>query len=167
MKVREVLEIAREAAVKLRMLEEKAEVLHQAIGVQGHNSFEVHGKCGILDPMRHVIELMDWQDEMAKEADLHQAIADAVEIVDGIEHITDGITVEVITRYYLQGESMRELVDGYRYGDVSYPPLAERDDKIASLSRAQQFDWLKESMDIAIDQWERIGIAHLKEMGQQ
>lgn len=138
----------------------------QAIGVQGHNSFEVHAKSGILDPMRHVVELMDWQDELVNEPDLQAPISEAYELVAGIEHVTDGVTVEVVTRYYLQGESWREIIDGYEYGGVKVTPIAERMSILEGMSRAKQFSALQKAMDSSIDQWERIGIAHLKEMGQ-
>lgn len=167
MTVREVLQIAREASVKKRLLEEQVEIKIQLIGVQGHNSFEVHGKSGVLDPMRHVVELMDWQEDLLKEEYLDAPIEEAYEIVCGISHITDDLTLEIITRYYLQGESLKEIVDGYDRYNGKYPSLAERTDSLKGVPRAKQFELVKKVMDVAIDQWERIGIAHLKEMGQQ
>lgn len=166
MKVREVLEIAREAAVKLRQLEELSEVRLQSIGVQGHNSFEVHAKSGILDPMRHVIELMDWQEELVNFEDLQAPIDDGFEIISGAAHISDSVMIEVATRYYLQGESWHEIIDGYERDGRKMPPLSERMEKLGEVSRSKQFDWCKKALDIAVEQWERIGIAHLKEMGR-
>lgn len=165
MTVREVLEAAREAAVELRMIEEQAEMRLQSIGVQGHNSFEVHAKTGILDPMRHVVELMDWQSELVDLERLREPIAEASCIVSGISHISDSLTVEIVTRYYLQGESWREIVDGYDRHGVRVPPMAERADALSGVPRTKQFEWLSKAMDAVIDQWERVGIAHLKEMG--
>lgn len=165
MTVREVLQAARDAAVEIRTLEEQAEIRRQLIGVQGHNNFEVHPKMGVLDPMRHVIDLMDWQDEIIDRGDLRAPIEDAFILVKGISHICDGLTLEIVTRYYLQGESWREIVDGYERDGEKMPPIEERTDALKNVPRAKQFDWLKKAMGMAIEQWERIGIAHLKEMG--
>ena len=164
--VREVLQAARDAAVEIRRLEEQVEIRRQLIGVQGHNSFEVHGKTGVLDPMRHVVELMDWQDELVEKEDLTAPIEDAFLIVKGISHISDSLTLEVVTRYYLQGESWREIVDGYLRNGERMPPIEERADVLKGVPRAKQFEWLSKAMAMAIENWERIGIAHLKEMGQ-
>lgn len=161
MSVREVLEIAREASVKRRQIDEQIELHRQSIGVQGHNSFEVHAKTGILDPMRRVVELMEWQESLRELPDLNAPIAEAYAIMRGVERIADGVTVEVVTRYYLQGASLREIIDGFD----GYPPLSERTDGLDGIPRPKQFVWLRKAMDLAIDQWERIGIAHLKEMG--
>lgn len=166
MTVREVLEAAREAAVELRTIEEQAEIRLQSIGVQGHNNFEIHAKVGILDPMRHVVELIDWQADLTDVDRLRDPIADAYGIVSGISHISDGVTVELVTRYYLQGESWREIVDGYVRGGERMTPISEREHALKGLSRAKQIERLSKAMDVAIDGWERIGIAHLKEMGQ-
>lgn len=160
--VRELLEIAREAAVKMRQIDEQVEIRRQMIGVQGHNSFEVHAKSGILDPMRHVIDLMEWQESLEEIPDLNAPIEEAYSIMAGIAKIADGVTVEVVTRYYLQGMSLREIVDGCD----GYPPLSERTDGLDGLPKQKQLSWVKKAMDLAIDQWELIGIAHLKEMGQ-
>ena len=166
MTVREVLQAARDAAVEIRMLEEQAEIRRHLIGVQGHNNFEVHPKMGVLDPMRHVIEFMDWQDEIVGREDLSVPIEEAFVIVKGISHISDGLTLEIVTRYYLQGESWREIIDGYERADEKMPPIEERSKALKGVPRAKQFEWLKKAMNMEIEQWERIGIAHLKEMGQ-
>lgn len=165
MTVREVLEAAREAAVEIRKLEEQMEFRRQAIGVQGHNNFEMHAKSGILDPMRHVIELMDWQSEYVGRGDLQAPINDAYQLICGISHITDDFTVEVVTRFYLQGESWREILEGYEHDGVRMPPITERTNLFDGLRRSDQTTILKRAMSNAIDAWESIGIAHLKEMG--
>lgn len=167
MTVREVLEAAREAAIEIRKLEEQMEVKLQSIGVQGHNSFEVHAKSGVLDPMRHVVDLMDWQTCMVNREDLQVAINEAYQIVVGISRITDDFTVEVITRYFLQGETWKEIVDGYEYGDQKMSPITERTKLLDGLKRADQFNVIEESMNASITQLEKIGIAHLKEMGRE
>lgn len=167
MKVREVLQIAREAALKIRELEERAEIRRQAIGVQGHNSFEVHAKTGILDPMRHVVELLDWQNELIDADDLNAPIEEAYEIVRGAEKIIGDTSTEIITRYYLQGESWRELVDGYERDGISCSPLEKRDRSLAGLSKAKQLKRVEEDAEASIEKMEQIGIAHLKEMGRR
>lgn len=167
MSVKEVLQIAREAAIKIRQREERAEIRRQSIGVQGHNSFEVHAKSGVLDPMRHVVELMDWQAEVAKEEDLTAPINEAYEIIAGAQHISDDVSIEIITRYYLQGESAREIVDGYERDGEKYPPLCERDQRIKDVPKHNRNSWLKKEMENVVSQWERIGIARLKEIGKQ
>lgn len=167
MGVKEVLQIAREAAIKLRQREERDEIRRQSIGVQGHNSFEVHAKSGVLDPMRHVVELLDWQAELENGEDLLAPISDAYDIVAGAEHITSGIVIEMVTRYYLQGESIKEIVDGHEYRGEKYPPLQERDARIKDVPRYKRNKWVKQEMDTSIDLWEHIGIARLKEIGMQ
>lgn len=167
MKVKEVLETAREAAIKKRQLEEQAEIRRQSIGVQGHNSFEVHAKSGILDPMRHVVELMDWQDELVCEEDLDAPIMEAYEIVAGIERISRGVIVETTMRYYLQGESWRDIVDGYERSGIRMTPIYEREEHLKGLSKSKQTEWLQAELDKSMEKWEKIGIAHLKEKGRQ
>lgn len=167
MKVREVFEAAREASIAIRTLEEQIELRRQLIGVQGHNSFEVHGKSGVLDPMRHVVEFMDWQTELVDKPDLTIPISEAYEVVAGVERIADSFIVELVMRYYLQGESWREIVDGYRRADGVVPPIAEQDKTLKGLSRSKQIKLLSEELDDAIDRWDKIGIARLKEMGSQ
>lgn len=156
--VREVLEAAREAALEIRKLEEQAELRREAIGVQGHNSFEVHAKSGILDPSRRIDELLDWQNEQVGIAELQDPISEAYVIVAGIERISDSLTVEVTTRYYLQAESWssiaRDLAD------------VRRVDALLDLSRLEQVRLLSKALDISMQQWEQIGIAHLREMGR-
>lgn len=151
--------------MELRRIEEQTEMRRQAIGVQGHNSFEVHAKVGILDPMRHVVELMDWQSEVIDLDNLRAPINEAYQIMAGVERVADSLTVEVATRYYLQGESWHEIIDGYTRNGVRTPPISERVESLSDVPRAKQFSWCEKAMKLAIDQWEKIGIAHLKEMG--
>ena len=163
--VREVLEAARDAAIAIRRIEEEAEVRREAIGVQGH-TYGIHSKNGILDPMRKVDELLDYQREQVDALDLRQPIDDAWEIVAGMEKVSDGLSVELVTRYYLQGESWREIVDGYRRGSVTMPPICERVAELEGIPRQKQFRWLAQAMDVKIGELEDIGIAHLREMGR-
>lgn len=166
MTVREVLEAARDAATAIRRLEEEAELRREAIGVQGH-TYGRHSKNGILDPMRKVDDLIDYQSEQVDLLDLRQPIDDAWEVVRGIEKVADGLSVELVTRYYLQGETWRDIVDGYRLPDGTVmPPIGERTESLDGVPRSKQFKWLRKAMGEAMGQWEAIGIAHLREMGR-
>ena len=158
MTVREVLDAAREAALEIRRLEEQAEMRWQAIGVQGHNSFEVHPKSGILDPMRHVIEYLDWSEDAIDTEGLNEPINDAYEILRGIEHVADPLSVELATRYYLQAESWPSIARDL--GEVRHI------EALADLDRSEQIRILIKAMEEAVAEWDRIGIAHLKEMGR-
>lgn len=158
MTVREVLDAAREAALEIRRMEEQVEIRRQAIGVQGHNSFEVHPKSGILDPMRHVIEYLDWSEDAIDTEGLNEPIDDAYEIMRGVERVADPLSVELATRYYLQAESWPSLARDL--GDVRHI------DTLSDLSRSDQISILVKAMEEAVAEWDRIGIAHLKEMGK-
>lgn len=164
MKVREVLDAARDAALEIRRIDEEAEVRRQSIGVQGHNSFEFHSKAGILDPSRKIDELLDWQSEMVEESDLLKPIDEAWVIVCGMQKVTDDFTVEIITRYYLQAESWREIVIGNKAMGIA--PMSDRRESWRDLSCGDQEKLLAKSVSCTISKLEEIGIAHLKEMGQ-
>lgn len=157
--VREVLEAARDAALEIRLIEEQAEIRRAAIGVQGH-SYEVHAKSGILDPMRKVDELLEWQEQEIDACNLRQPIDEAWDIVRGIARIADDLMVEVVTRYYLQGASWREILAD------STDRIAEVIDAFDKLSERNKILSIEGAVNDSIDQWEPIGIAHLKEMGR-
>lgn len=164
MKVREVLDAARDAALEIRRIEEEAEIRRQSIGVQGHSSFEFHSKTGILDPSRKIDELLDWQSEMVSESVFLKPIDEGWEIVRGMQKITDDFTVEIITRYFLQAESWHEIIVGNSATGVA--SMSERRESWRELSYSDQLKLLTESVDSTIESLEEIGIAHLKEMGQ-
>ena len=158
--VLEVLEAAREAAVEIRRFEEQAEIRRQLIGVQGHNSFEVHAKTGILDPMRHVIELMDWQQESEEDVlELRDPIDEAYELVAGAETVTDSLSIEVITRYYLQAESWNSIARDL--GDRRHV------EPLVGMDRKSQVSLLERALAAVVRDLETIGIARLKEMGRE
>ena len=155
--VREVLEAARDAALQIRRIEEEFELKRQAIGPQGY-SVGPHSKNGVLDPMRKVDEMLDAQDELVDIAELQDPLDEAWDVVSGMSHIVDDLTVELATRYYLQAESWtsiaRDLAD-------------ERKLKVlVGMPRGEQAALLSKTMDAAIDGIEYLGIAHLKEMGR-
>ena len=161
MTIKEVLDSAREAALEIRRMEEESELRRQQIGVQGH-SYGAHSKNGIRDPMRKVIELIDWEKERIASLRLNDAIEEGYEIVAGLEKVTDPATVEVLTRYYLQGESWMDIVSGKN----GVGPISERIDLLVGHKYDTQVKILSSSIDGTIQSWESIGIAHLKEMGR-
>ena len=105
--VKDILDAARMCALEIRRIEEEHRIRREAIGVQGH-SYDVHSKTGVRDPMRLLVDYMDWENEQVAEVS-REPIEEAYEIVDGASHVTDSLTIEVITRYYLQAESLVEL----------------------------------------------------------
>lgn len=155
MQVRDVLEAAFEAAVEIRRIEEQIEARRSAIGVQGH-SYGVHAKTGILDPSRKVDDLMDWEMELVNVDELQKPIEEAYRIVAGVATFADDSTVEVVTRRFLQGESWVEIARD----------IERRTESFKRLKRGEQVRCLKEAMDHSILDWEKIGIARLKEMGR-
>lgn len=164
MTVSEVLEAAREAALEIRRIEEQAEIRIQAIGPQGY-SLGVHAKTGILDPMRKVDELMDWQESEKDKFYLLPTLDEAWDVIAGAAKITDDIDIEIVTRYYLQAESIVEIVRGSRDGVV--PPIAKKVAEMAEMSVREQVDVIEAAIREDVASWESIGIAHLKEMGRQ
>lgn len=161
--VAEVLEAAREAALEIRRIEEQAEIRIQAIGPQGY-SLGVHAKTGILDPMRKVDELMDWQESERDKFNLLPPIDEAWDMLAGAAKIASDIDVEIVTRYYLQAESIVEIVRGSRDGSV--PPIAKRIGEMADMSLKDQVEVIEATIREDVAAWESIGIAHLKEMGR-
>lgn len=155
MQVRDVLEAAFEAAVEIRRIEEQVETRRASIGVQGH-TYDMHAKTGILDPSRKVDDLMDWEMELVNTDELQKPIEEAYEIVAGIATFADDTTIEVVTRRYLQGESWVEIARN----------VERRTESFKRLKRSEQVRCLKEAMDHSILEWEKIGIAKLKEMGR-
>lgn len=153
--VRDVLELARDAALEIRRSEEEMQLKLEAIGPQGY-SVGPHSHVGILDPMRKVDDLMDAQ---AAQIDLHklqEPIEEGYDLMAGIEQVTDSLTVEVATRYWLQAESWREVAR----------TVEHRIPELESKTREQQVVLLKNSMDTLVSEWEKVGVARLKEMGR-
>lgn len=153
--VREVFLAAREAAIEIRKIEEQAQVKRDAIGVQGHG-YETHSKSGILDPSRKILDLIEWEESQVNSDELQSPIDDAYELLAGIQTVADDLSVEITSRYYLQAESWNEIARS----------LEPRVESLAGLGRGKQVSLLSKTMDAAMEQWERIGIAHLREMGR-
>ena len=160
--VRDVLEQAREAALEIRRAEEELQVQMESIGPQGY-SMGVHAKHGILDPMRKVDAMIDYAETSIDYELLNQTVDEGVAVVAGIAKVSDPLTVEVVTRYYLQAESWSDIVKGNPANGTK--PLAERHESLSGMSNTRLTKLLKLSVNEMIDRWESIGIAHLKEMG--
>ena len=155
MTVREVFEAAREAAIEIRKLEEQAQAKRDAIGVQGHG-YESHSKSGILDPSRKILELIEWEQEQINSDELRLPIDEAYELLEGARHVSDSLSIEIALRYYLQGESWVEIAKS----------LEQRVESLVGLNRSSQIKVIVSAMDAEMGEWERIGIAHLREMGR-
>lgn len=153
--VRDVLELAREAAIEIRRYEDELQLKLEAIGPQGY-SMGPHSKNGILDPMRKVDDLIDAQASVPDRSELQRSIDEGYEIMAGIERVSDPVSVEVATRYYLQGESWRDVARS----------LEGRSEALSGRSRNEQVTLLQRAMDSMLSFWDEIGIAHLKEMGR-
>ena len=153
--VRDVLELAREAAMEIRRSEEDMQLRLEAIGPQGY-SIGPHSKNGILDPMRKVDDLIDAQSAGVDLSRLQEPIDEAYEVMSGIERVADSLSVEVATRYVLQAESWRELARS----------LEDRVDTLAGRTRDEQVELLRRATDAVIADWEKLGVARLKEMGR-
>lgn len=155
MTVREVFVAAREAAIEIRKIEEQAQAKRDAIGVQGHG-YETHAKTGILDPSRKILELIEWEESQVNSDELREPIDEAYELLTGIQAIADDLSVEITSRYYLQAEPWAEIARS----------LEHRVESLKGMPRSKQVSLLSKTLDVAMDQWERVGIAHLREMGR-
>lgn len=153
--VREVFVAAREAAIEIRKIEEQAQAKRDAIGVQGHG-YETHAKTGILDPSRKILELIEWEESQVNSDELREPIDEAYELLTGIQAIADDLSVEITSRYYLQAEPWAEIARS----------LEHRVESLKGMPRSKQVSLLSKTLDVAMDQWERVGIAHLREMGR-
>ncbi len=154
--VREVLVAAREAALEIRKIEEQAEIRREMIGPQGHG-YESHSKTGIRDPMRHVDDLIVWEQSQINTAELQDPIIEASEIVDGIDKIADPNATEVVSRYYLEAESWYEIAR----------TMEKRTQYLSGLKRDEQVKCLVKIVEMAMKEWESIGIARLKELAHE
>lgn len=162
MTVREVLEAAREAAIEIRRIEEEAVIRRELIGVQGY-SIGIHPKTGIFDSTAKIDAFVDWQAERISSAELRRPIDEAYEVIAGMERvICDPVTIEVMTRYYCQGETYKAIIDGE--GDM--PALTDRTDVLDGLTRTDQFRCLQKAVSAVVAECETVGIARLKEIGR-
>lgn len=122
MKPSEVLERAREAALRIKAIDAEIKELHDRIGVQGH-SYGFHGKNDIRDPMRKVDEMIDGTVDLETEREECEIdIIAAWRVIDGLSAM-DSETREkyttdheyVLTEYYIYAKSDHELAEGTGY----------------------------------------------------
>ena len=161
MTVREVFEAAREAAIEMRTISEQAESRREAIGVQGHD-MGTHSKSGILDPMRKVLELIMWEEQQVSSSGLEQLVDDANELVVGMSTFEPPVCVEIISKYYLMGESWGSIVRGNRR--MGLGPISERLPVLAGKDVETQIAIVERLADAAIADCEQMGIPHLRRL---
>lgn len=163
MTVTELLDSARDAATKIRRMEYEDELMTARVGPQGY-SMGIHSKGAVLDPMRKVDDLIDWQSRKRDLDWLQEPIDEAWDVVKGIRKLTDDFTVEIVTRYYLQAETWPEIVDGDERAGIK--PMSERVSGYEDMSRTAQISSLRSALESSLRFWNRIGIARLKRMGE-
>lgn len=156
MTVREVLEAARESVIQIRKLEELIVIRRELLGPQGH-TYDFHSKNGVRDPMRAVDEFMVWESELTDVSELRNPIREAVEVVDGIESIGDMTAVDVVSHYYINGESWNEVAKS----------VGKSIDSIANLDKAARIECLQQALKVKFIEWDNIGIAQLRELGRE
>ena len=156
MTIWEMLSQARDAALEIRRIEMETDERIGSIGVGAH-SYEAHGALGsVLDPMRKVDELIDWQSGQIDSAGLVGQIDDASEIVSGIRASGDEMAAEIVTRYFVNAEPMEEIAADLKGGAKS---TAEMDDAAAAALMLKALEKL-------LCYWDGVGIARLREIGQ-
>lgn len=148
---RDVFEAARECAIDIREHNRMLEQRRSCIGVQGH-SYEVHSKSDILDPMRKVDDLIEW--ERANDVtDLEEQIEEARTMARGIP---DPLMAEVTERFYCDGESM----------DAIAIDVGARVGALVALPHYRRVAALEQALRISVAELDHVGIAKLKQMGQ-
>ena len=155
--VREILDAAREAVVRLRYIDEQTEIRRLAIGVQGH-SYEVHPKVGIFDSTGKIDDLIAWEQECRGASGYEDAVDEARSVLLGVSKVADPLLVEVAMRYYLDAESWVSIARDV--GDV------RQTENLVGLTRHEQVVRLQRVMVAAMSEWDLIGIARLKELGR-
>lgn len=157
MTIWEMLSQARDAALEIRRIEMETDERIGSIGV-GARSYEAHGAMGsVLDPMRKVDELIDWQSGQIDSAGLVGQIEDASEIVSGIEASGDELAAEIALRYFVNAEPMEEIAADLK---ASAKSTAEMDD--ATAARTMML-----ALEKSLRCWDGVGIARLREIGKR
>jgi hypothetical protein len=151
--VRNILETARDAVLQIRRFKDEMAVMESDIGVHGHG-YDYHQKTGILDPMRKVDAILDARSSVSiNEPELQLAIDEAREIVAGISHIADPVTVESVEMYYLCASSWLAV------GDM----VAEKTGMMRDMDRKERAEKVECALENQIRQWEAIGVARLRD----
>ena len=91
--------------MEIKRIETRTQEMIDRIGVQGH-SYEHVNISGVLDPMRKVVDLLDWE-ARAKEqlSECEREIAMGWAIVAGIDALGFGTHARILSGYYLEANS--------------------------------------------------------------
>lgn len=156
MTIWEMLSQARDAALEIRRIERETDERIGSIGV-GARSYEAHGAMGsVLDPMRKVDELIDWQSGQIDSDGLVGQIEDAEEIVSGIRASGDEMAAEIALRYFVRAEPMTKIAADVK-GRAKL--TAEMDDETAARMMMLALEKL-------LCYWDGVGIARIREIGR-
>ena len=140
----EIFEAARQAGLELLRIEQRTQEMIDRIGVQGQ-SYERVSISGVLDPMRKVDDLLDWEIRSKEEhAECSKDIAMAQELLAGIRVLGYEGHAKIIEEHFLNLHDWGAVAN--RYGLT------------AELCRA-----CANKMFLMCDS---IGIARMKEMGR-
>lgn len=135
---------ARDAALQIKSLEERAQIMRERVGVQGHG-YDAHGKSGVLDPMRKVDDLVDWEATFDEQvAECNKVIAEGWEIVGGIDALGGHEMAQVLGRHYLMAEDVAEIAK----------------------QRHCTMEIVVAAISAGLDMVDKIGIARLKDEGR-
>ena len=141
---REIFEQAREAALRIREIGVRAELMRERIGVQGRSQESVFSQT--LDPMRKVDDLIDWELGEYRTAlvSSREAIDDAEALVRGTEALGYGDAARTLRLYYIEAWEAEEVSSA-----VGYPS-----------------DVVRMMLDTATKWIDGTGIARVKEAGR-
>lgn len=109
MRPSEILHASRDAALRVRSIEDEVVELRDRIGVQGH-TYGIHSKNGILDPMRKVDDMIDQSADLRKErAECHAQMLCGQLMIDGARECLSETSEYVMRQYYVRGRSVPEI----------------------------------------------------------
>lgn len=141
---REIFEQAREAALRIRDIGVRAEIMQERIGIRGRSSDAVMATA--LDPMRKVDDLIDWELEEYRTAvaSSREAIADADALVAGTVALGFADAARTLRLYYIEAWTLSDVARA-----VGHQPL------VVSMMLETATRWIDET-----------GIAKVKEAGR-
>ena len=144
MKSIELFEAARQAAIEIKQIKRKSLEMHERIGVQGQ-SYQINSMTGVLDPMRKVDDLLEWEIKSTNEiAECNRELDKCREIVAGINALGGKMQAQIISRYYLSALGWDRVAKNFKIS-------AEEAEKTAKNTLA------------VVD---KLGIAYVKEQGR-
>lgn len=143
MRARDVFDGAREARMRIDALEERSMVMHERIGIQGRGmgSFA----SGVLDPMRKVDDLLDWEIEEydAVMSSCRSALDEADALLRGLRAMGYDDAATALRLYYVDAMGLMDVCDRVDHG----PELVQM------------------MLDTALSYIDETGIAKVKEAG--